>query len=295
VLIAGGVAVCAALGWWSNGGVALAVVAIVLAVAAVLLPVEPSTGSYAGLVRAWALILSASFGIASLLSPSQGFFSRGLSAVGLAIAIGFGMTSMSSGGKTGVERVMSAEYGRRTDATIGWFNQVTSSPEWRRMAASNAQLDTMAVSNEADLRKLPERAARVMPALLALESLIALALSWALYHRLARTAAGPELGKLRDFKFNDQLIWGLAVGATIYFLPLFEDGRTAGLNLLIFFGALYLLRGVGVLTYVVRGRWMGLVLILMTVFAPILLAALALGVGVGDTWMDWRSRAQSAT
>ena len=33
----------------------------------------------------------------------------------------------------------------------------------------------------------------------------------------------------------------------------------------------------------------------LTIFVPELVGALALGVGVGDTWMDWRNRVQSAT
>jgi hypothetical protein len=116
-----------------------------------------------------------------------------------------------------------------------------------------------------------------------------------MYHRLAQVRIGPALGKLRDFRFNDQLVWGLAVGATIAFLPPFADGRSAGINLLVFFGTLYLLRGVGVLSWVSRGRGVSTVLIILTAIAPPLVAALALGVGVGDTWMDWRSRIRTAS
>ena len=140
---------------------------------------------------------------------------------------------------------------------------------------------------------LPERGAAVLPALLALESLAALAIAWAVYHRFSSVPIGPELGRLREFRFNDQLIWGLAVGGTVYFLPPFEEGKTAGLNLLVFFGTLYLFRGIGVLSWVARSQALATVLIILTAISPGFVGILALGIGVGDTWMDWRSRVPS--
>jgi hypothetical protein len=167
------------------------------------------------------------------------------------------------------------------------------------MTKQHPSLDSLttrlAEESESQLRSLPDRSATLVPALLALESLAALALAWVVYHRIASTPIGPPLGVWREFRFNDQLIWGLAVGATIFFLPTFWEGKSAGLNLLLFFGALYLLRGVGVLSWVTRGRGTAAILIIVTAIAPQLIAALALGVGVGDTWMDWRSRVTSAT
>ncbi|MGI9090052.1 MAG: DUF2232 domain-containing protein [Gemmatimonadaceae bacterium] len=295
ILFTAALAVCAALGWWNGGRIMAAAAAVLVAVAAALTPLWLAGTAYGGLVYGWTLLVCAAFGVASLLTPREGFFVRALSAVGMAVVGSFVMASITPGGTSNVRAVMLSEYGRRTDSTIGWFNHVTASPDWRKAAEKNPQLDAMAVSNEVDLRRLPDQAARLLPALVVLESLAALALAWVVYNRLSRTAAGPELGSLRDFRFNDQLIWGLAVGATIFFLPVFQDGKSAGLNLLVFFGALYLLRGVGVLSCVTRGKWVGTLLIILTIFAPTLLGALALGVGVGDTWMDWRTRAQSPT
>ena len=65
------------------------------------------------------------------------------------------------------------------------------------------------------MRAIPARAASLLPALLALESLAALALGWAAYRRLSPVQIGPPLSPLIDFTFNDQLVWGLAVGATL--------------------------------------------------------------------------------
>jgi len=295
VLLAAALSVCAALGWWNGGGVSLAVVAIVLGWYAAMAPMGAGSGSYRLLVHGWAILLAASFGLTSLLTPGQRFLLRGLSAVAIAAVVGFTVSISTPDGISSVRSVMSTEFSRRTQETVAVVNDMAASPVWQRAAARNPSLDSMVTSNEADLRSIGDWSARTVPALVALESLLALALGWVIYHRIAPVDLGPRLGAVKEFRFNDQLIWGLAVGATIFFLPVFADGKDAGLNLLVFFGALYLLRGVGVLSFVTRSRWAATLLIVMTIFAPPLLGALALGVGVGDTWMDWRTRAKADT
>lgn len=306
VLLAGALAVCAALGWWNGGRAAPAVAAAVFAGIALGAPLAGSTGGslatvlgtagaspvsgYAGLARGWTLLLAAAFGVVSLLSPAHGFFTRALSATGLAFAAALALTSATPAGPATARTVVQQESERRTAATLANFREMTSSRGWRDAAARSPQLDSMVVQNERELTRLPGWTARFFPALLGLESLAALAVAWAAYHRITTVPAGPRLGKLRDFRFNDQLVWGLATGGVLAVVPGFADARTAGLNLLLFFGALYLLRGVGVLSWAARGRWIGTLMIVLTIFAPYLLALLAVGVGVADTWMDWRSR-----
>lgn len=295
VLVAAGLAVCAALGWWNGGGPAAAVLAAVCGGIALGAPLGLTPASaYPELARGWTLLLVAAFGLASLLTPSQGFFTRALAAIGIATAIAVALAGVAPGGLTTLRDAARGEAQHRTDATVGWFRTMTRRPEWRDATARSPQLDAMATQNEQDLERIPPWTARLLPALLALESLAALALAWALHQRLATVPAGPRLGSVREFRFNDQLVWGLAVGGTILVLPGFAGWHDAGLDLLVFFGALYLLRGVGVLSWVARGRWIGVLLIALTVFAPYLLAALALGVGVADTWMDWRGRVRPA-
>lgn len=292
VLLAAALAICAALGWWSGAGLSAAMCAVVFGLIAGMIPVGVVGSTYGTLVHGWLLLLVAAFGVASLLTPNQGFLTRALSAIGIASAAAFALAVVSPSGVRTVSSVITNEYTRRTEKTITTLDQMTNTDNWRRLAERHPSLDAMVAANEAEFRKLPERYAPLLPALVALESLVALALAWVVYHRFAAAEIGPPLGSLRDFRFNDQLIWGLAVGATIFFLPVFEDGKNAGLNLLVFFGALYLLRGVAVLSWVTRGKWAATILIVLTIFAPLLVAALALGVGVGDTWMDWRSRVQ---
>ncbi|MDQ2889846.1 MAG: YybS family protein [Gemmatimonadota bacterium] len=293
VLFAAALAVCAALGWWNGGGAWLAVLAMLLGWYVAMAPVGVGAGTYRSLVHGWTLLLAAGFGVASLMTPGQGFFRRALAAVGIAAVGAFAVTVATPDGVATVRSAVRGELVRRTEETVAVVNQMAASPMWKNAAARNPGLDSMVATNEADLRSLGDKAARTAPALVALESLLALTLGWVLYHRLSGAALGPRLGKVREFRFNDQLVWGLAVGATIFFLPVFAEGKDAGLNLLVFFGALYLLRGIGVLSFMTRSRWAGTLLIVMTIFAPLLLGAVALGVGVGDTWMDWRARVQA--
>jgi hypothetical protein len=294
-LLAGALAICAALGWWNGGGAWLAVVAVILGWYAVTAPVGPGPDSYRSLVHGWTLLVAASFGLASLLTPGDRFLVRGLSAIGIASVVAFTVAVATPDGVASVRSVMKTEFARRTDETIGALNEASASPMMRWAVQRNPGLDSVIASNEADLRMVSDRSPRTVPAFVALESLLALALGWVIYHRIAARDLGPRLGSVKDFRFNDQLVWGMAVGATIYFLPVFADGRDAGLNLLVFFGALYLLRGIGVLSFMTRSRWIATVLIVMTVFVPMLLGAVALAIGVGDTWMDWRTRAQANT
>jgi hypothetical protein len=64
-----------------------------------------------------------------------------------------------------------------------------------------------------------------------------------------------------------------------------------GVNTLVFFGALYAVRGLGVLVWFLKpGRWMVVVWSVVLVMFWSIIAAVALVIGVGDTWLDWRRR-----
>jgi hypothetical protein len=142
---------------------------------------------------------------------------------------------------------------------------------------------------------------RLAPALLGLETLLALALGWAAYHRLARARIGPPLAALRHLRFNDQWVWGLIVGFTALLLPTMAEWRTAGINLVAFFGTLYALRGAGVLTWYIPDRaavWAPLgLLVLVPVLGPVwvlvALLTVTFALGLGDTWRDFRAGAEA--
>jgi len=142
---------------------------------------------------------------------------------------------------------------------------------------------------------------RYLPGFLLLQSLAALALAWSIYRAVAREPEGAPLPRLRDFRFNDHLIWGPVVALVILVLPLLGGGPLAPLggNLAAFFTGLYLLRGLGVLLALFGGFSLGalgttlFVLFVVLFLAPVA-ALVALAFGVTDTWVDWRTRAAKA-
>jgi hypothetical protein len=293
VLLVPVLAACAAVGWKLGGRVALAIVWLVFAVWILLQPAGSPGTPYDQMARGWAILLAASFGVVSLWNAALPFFVRALSAVGLATGVGFMIALSSPSGIARFQHAAASEFSRRSSASIERIEAGRDTPQWRELAVQAPWLDAMQDENESIIRALPEHTSSLLPALLALESLAALALSWAIYQRLSPARIGPPLSPLTEFRFNDQLVWGVAVGATLCLLPTFADGRNAGLNLLAFFGTLYLLRGIGVLAWVTKGRYV--VLSILSLIPPfgLMLGVLALALGLGDTWLDLRRRAKA--
>jgi choline-glycine betaine transporter len=132
------------------------------------------------------------------------------------------------------------------------------------------------------------------------ESLAALALAWSLFHRISRARIGPPLAPLRSFRLGDEFVWGLLAGIAILVIPNFGQIRGLGLNLSLFFGALYALRGLGVLSWVIAPRALAVAIFIVCalIFWPRVLQAsfvLVVGLGLLDNWLDWRRPARQAT
>ena len=293
MLLVVSVAVCAVIGWNLGGRAALAVVWLALSAWMLVQHAGPAGTPYDKMARGWSLLLAGSFGLVSLWSAATPFFVRALASVGLAVGAAFAIALASPGGIARVQHAAGEEFMRRSGESIESLHEVSRTPQWRGWAAKSPAVAELAERSEAQLRAVPEHSATLLPALLALESLAALALGWSLYHRLSPQRIGPPLGPLKEFRFNDQLVWGLAVGATLC-LPSFAEGKNAGFNLLLFFGALYLTRGFGVMAWMSRGRVLFIVVVTLAVLALPLLGALALALGLGDTWLDWRRRARTS-
>jgi hypothetical protein len=287
------VTVCSIVGWKLGGRAALALIWLALAVWMLLQPAGVAGTPYDQMARGWAILLAASFGLVSLWSVATPFFVRGLAAVGISTAVGFLIALAAPSGIARFQHAAGEEFTRRVSSTIERIHQSMDTPEWKQLAQKMPALDTWNDESESVMRAMPDRADSLLPALLAVESLAALALAWGLYQRLSLVKIGPQLSPLTEFRFNDQLIWGAAVGATLC-LPAFADGRTVGLNLLVFFGALYLIRGLGVLAWIARGRYAVIIILSLIPQVCIMLGVLALGLGLGDTWLDIRRRARTS-
>lgn len=324
MLLVAVIASCMIVGWRQGGKASLAIIWLVLAAALLAWPAASpgdagsgargwavaGTNSYATLARGWTLILAASFGLVGLFGTARPFIARALSTLAVAAGLAFVLILVSPGGPTRVAGTMAVEYGRRNDESIAQIRLGASTEPWKRRVDSSPAIQRLNDMAEDQLRDIPRWSSLLVPAVLALESLVALALGWSLYHRLNRTPIGPPLGQLRDFRFNDQLVWGVAVGASIYLLPAFAEAKNAGLNILVFFGSLYVLRGLGILGWISKGRVGRLVFAMVGSFvvaviladalgfliSPLFpIAALAFALGLGDTWLDWRAMIQPKT
>ncbi len=289
-------------GWVAGGSVLLALAWGVVAVLAVAWP--PPDGSFEIVERGWAVLVAAAFGLAVLLrvrrAAGGAFLTPALIAVGIAALVAIMAALVTQGSGPQLSGLLDGEYHNRLVRPIAVWEEYFASKEWIDAAAKSPAMAEFGTDFLTQLRALPALAiayARVAPAVLALESLAALALAWAVYHRLGRRPLGSQLGALRDFRFSDHLVWGLAAGLILLVLPGLDAGMFVGVNLLVFFGTLYALRGLGVLAWFFKpGRAVTALLVLASLLAfpvvvPALLAA-ALGLGVGDTWLDWRRRAR---
>ena len=298
VLIVPALAACALVGWWSGGRAMLAIIWVSLAALLLYRSAAGPASPFADLVRGWSLLAAGAFGIACIVSVGRHFLPRGLTALGFAlIAV---VALMSTGVLSGerVREIVGSQLTSRSDRAVMTMRaSIEQQPaEWRARVErlSGTELETMARQNEQVLAALPRLALPAFPALLALESLLALALAWTLYHRFSRARIGEPLTRLREFRFNDQLVWGLIVAVAVLIIPRLSALEGAGINLFVFFGALFALRGAGVMLWFMPGGFGTAVIVAVTIFAPPLLTALSLSLGLGDTWADWRRLSRPA-
>lgn len=303
LLLVPAIAVCAALGWALGGRAWLTLVWVLLAVAVLLWRGSPARSTYTALQCGWAIVLVASFGLVCAASPwTTRFLARALTALALSVALVGALALGTRNAATAVGQAARENAASRPNAALTWVEQTASSPEWRDWTASSREGSAFATAEQAldgVLSTLPLDALAFYPALLALESLAALALAWAIYHRISRTRIGQPIGHLADFRFSDQLAWGLIVGALLILLPRTGAWPALGLNLLLFFGTLYALRGLAVFVWYLRAmRASAPALVVLALIAALLSAPTAVGlalIGLSDSWADWRSRSRPAT
>jgi hypothetical protein len=307
-LLVPAMATCALVGWWAGGRAFLAIAWVGVAT---LLVVQGNTppGAFNNLSRGWSLLLAGSFGLVCLFGTTKPLFTRALATLGITLVLATVMSLVGPVSISQASKTVADEYARRNAESMSMLNGAiqTHPKEWADLVAKFPQIAEAPSQTEKQLSETADLGVVVFPAMLALQSLAALAIAWATYHRLSRARLGPPLRPLREFRFNDQLVWGLIVGLTIVLLPTLKTLHGVGKNLLVFFGALYAVRGFGVLTWFMAPGSLGVTLAVSFVllFAPVLgafaalalmmLGVAALALGLGDTWADWRSRARSTS
>jgi hypothetical protein len=106
---------------------------------------------------------------------------------------------------------------------------------------------------------------------------------------------GPAFGKFRGFRFNDHLVWVWLVGLALILAPVGPIAERIGGNAVFFMGALYIARGMAVLLSLVGGISItagvlgGLAAVLLYPILALMLSVMLI-VGLGDTWLNVRSR-----
>lgn len=134
---------------------------------------------------------------------------------------------------------------------------------------------------------------RLLPALVLISSAAGALLNYSIARLLWHRVGGspPFRGtSLAGWRAPDVCIWILIAGGILFFLPL-SFLSSAGLNLLLLVGPLYMIQGVGIIVFYLRKgavpvmfRWLAY---LFFVIQPLLLLGVA-ALGLFDFWFDFR-------
>ena len=223
----------------------------------------------------WPLLLGGAFVWVSAMRPRWSFSTRALTAVAAAALLAVGVFAISPAAWLDLDALMRSR-----------ANQAASS----MATLLGPRVDEV----RSLLTSLTRLQAAIFPALLGVSSVGALGVAAAARSWLAGDPDGA-FGRLRNFRFNDHLVWVWLIGLALLLSPAGEIAERVGGNAAVFMGALYVMRGLAVLLMLAGGiPWaLGLIgAIVAILLAPllILLLLVALFVGVGDTWLDVRRR-----
>jgi hypothetical protein len=258
----------------------------VVGVAACLLLAGPGD-TFVALERGWIALLAGALTVLMMLRPGRAFVPTALTALGLAAAAAALVVAVTPLSFDEVAWRVTQHFGYQARQVLGAMAEAAE--------RTGGEAPGVVTALERSVGTGIRIASGVFPALLLLQSLAALALAWGLYRRLAREPVGEPVGALREFRFDDNLVWGIVLALVALLVPGPVGLGALGANLAVFFGGLYAVRGVAVASALAAAagiRGWGAVLggsVVVLFLAPVAaLAALALG--VTDTWVDWRAR-----
>lgn len=250
-------------------------------VAAVLLLRDPGTDGVWYLERAWAVLAGGFFVALCRFLPGQRLTHRALGAVAGAGAVA-GLLFLVRPGAWSV-----VDWAVRDRVTSGVAQALAL---LRAVQGSEAVPPEL----EASIYRTVEIQADLFPALVGLTTLAALGVAWWGYSRLALGRRGA-LAPVREFRFEDQLVWVFIGGLLLLAVTGGEGWTRVGSNTLVFMGALYALRGAAVFLFLNGGLTLlgGILLAIGILFMAPILGSVAVLIGLGDTWLEFRAKARA--
>jgi hypothetical protein len=231
--------------------------------------------------RGWAVLVGGAFVALTLRRPESHFSGRALAAVAGAAAVAAGVLAARSGSWGTVEWAVE----QRIAEGLG-----TALEALRTLRGGGALPPALVTAVHETVRTQ----AKVFPALLGISSMASLGVAWWVYVRLS-SGSDQGVGPLRDFRFNDHLVWVFIGGLLLLVTPWEDVLARVGANAVVFMGALYALRGAAVVLFLSGGLSLfGYVMLVFgLIFLPPLVLTGAMVIGIGDTWLDVRRRLRS--
>lgn len=235
---------------------------------------------------AWICLLTGGVAVALALRPpgKAGLIGTGLLAIACAAAMGVLLVGVTSFSWDELRWLAERHFGMQARQVLEVMT--------RALQGGAGGADTLETLGQA-MDGVVSFVARFLPALILIQSLAALAASWALYRVVAKHPEGEPLPPLREFRFSDHLIWGVVLALAALVAPGAHALRPLAGNLATFFGALYIVRGLGVAAALgtaagIGGPIAALLSFIVTLFLLPLVVFGTLALGVSDTWVDWR-------
>jgi len=219
--------------------------------------------------RGWGILLAGWFAAASLRWPKTPFSSRALGAVAGSLVSAAGLLAV----RTGAWQTVDWAFADRMRASVGTATQLLTVLR---------EGESLSPALMATVYEAVEAQAAVFPAVLAIASMAGLGVAWWVYVRL--TAGSDQgLGPLKDFRFNDHLVWIFIGGLVLLVMRWGDVEARIGANAVAV--VMFLSSGLSVFGYLLVG--FGLV------FVPPAVLGAAMLVGIGDTWLDIRTRSRT--
>lgn len=263
------------------GGIRSAPAAVAAVLAMVFVLAGPRDGMWYT-ERAWAVMVGGAFAVTCVMKPSWRLTTKTLAAVASTCAVFVAFMAIRTGAWSAVDWAVSDQL-RGAYAT------------WLDAMVVLRQGEPLSPALISAIYRTVEAQVSVFPALVAIESMVALAVTWWLYMRLVH-GEDRGLGPIGRFGFNDHLAWVMVAAMLMVVLRTGDAVTRVGANLAVFMSALYAARGFGVIAFVSGGMSLfGYVMFALgLLFAAPVVIALSVLLGVADSWLDLRDRAGPA-